>query len=449
MNEAGPSGTYAHSSVTHEVNPSVSGRVRRIPPWMQAYEIGENLSKEEHLNAMIILTENDPSTFEEAVKSNKWKDVMNKAIEAIERNKTWVLTTLPEGVKNIGVKWIFKTKLNENGEIDKCKARLMAKGYAQQYGIDYIEVYAPVARLDTICLIIALAAQEGWSIFQLDVKSAFLHGELSEEIFVQQPQGYEKKGEEHKVYKLNKALYGLKQAPRAWYSKIEAYFIHEGFEKCYCEHTLFTKLKEEGKLLIFSLYVDDLIFTGNDRNMCEEFKKLMMLEFDMSDLGKMKYFLGIEVLQHPEGIYICQRRYAQEILKQFGMDRCNSVKNPIVSGCKLSKDEEGTKVDASMFKQVVGSLMYLTATRPDLMYGVSLISRFMSCPTEQYWLAAKRLLRYLMGTMNLGIFYNKGGCKQLIAYSDSDFAGDIDDHKSTTRCVFIISSGVVSWFSKK
>jgi len=164
---------------------------------------------------MIILTEDDPSTFEETVKSNKWRDAMNKEIEAIESNKTWVLTTLPEGVKSIGVKWIFKTKLNENGEIDKCKARLVEKGYAQQYGIDYAEVYAPVARLDTIRLIIALAAQEGWSIFQLDVKSAFLHGELTEEVFVQHPQGYEKKGEEHKVYKLNKALYGLKQAPRA------------------------------------------------------------------------------------------------------------------------------------------------------------------------------------------------------------------------------------------
>jgi len=152
---------------------------------MQDYETGENLSEEEDLNAMIILTEDDPSTFEETVKSNKWRDAMNKEIEAIERNKTWMLTTLPEGVKSIGVKWIFKTKLNENGEIDKCKARLVAKGYAQQYVIDYAEVYAPVARLDTIRLIIALAAQEGWSIFQLDVKSAFLHGELNEEVFVQ------------------------------------------------------------------------------------------------------------------------------------------------------------------------------------------------------------------------------------------------------------------------
>ena len=292
--EAGPSNTCVQSSMVEGVlDSSTAGRVRRTPHWMQDYETGDNLSEDEELNVMMILTEGDPSTFEEVVKSNKWIDAMNNEIEAIERNNTWYLTSLPKGVNSIGVKWIFKTKLNENGEIDKCKARLVEKGYAQQYGIDYTEVYAPVARLDTIRIIIALAAQQDWSIFQLDVKSAFLHGDLSEEVYVQQPQGYEKRGEEHKVYKLNKALYGLKQAPRAWYNKIETYFAKEGFEKCYCEHTLFTKLEEGNKMLIVSLYVDDLIFTGNDRDMCERFKKMMMLEFDMSDLGRMRYFLGI------------------------------------------------------------------------------------------------------------------------------------------------------------
>ena len=190
-------------------------------------------------------------------------------------------------------KWIYKTKLNENGEIDKYKARLVAKGYAQQYGVDYTEVFAQVARLDTIRLILALAAQHSWDVFQLDVKSAFLHGELNEEVSVNQPLGYEKKGEENKVYKLKKALYGLKQAPRAWYSKIEAYFVREGFEKCFCEHTLFKKTKEGSKILIVSLYIEDLIYTGNDMNMCDEFKNSMMVEFDMSDLGRMRYFLGV------------------------------------------------------------------------------------------------------------------------------------------------------------
>ena len=222
---------------------------------------------------------------------------MDLEMEAIEKNKTWELVILPEGIKRIDVKWIFRTKLNEKGEVDKCKARLVVKGYAQRYGIDYSEVFAPVARWDTIRLILALAAQKGWTVFQLDVKSAFLHGELEEAVYVEQPEGYVSKGEEHKVLKLKKALYGLKQAPRAWYSRIEGFFMKEGFEKCSHEHTLFLKHADGGKCLIISLYVDDLIYTGNDGELCEKFKESMKLEFDMSDLRKMKYFLGVEVQQ--------------------------------------------------------------------------------------------------------------------------------------------------------
>lgn len=229
---------------------------------------------------------------------------MDVEIEAIKRNDTWELTELPEGGKKIGVKWVYKTKFNENGEVDKHKARLVVKGYSQQHGVDYTEVFAPVARMETIRLVVALAAQKGWAIYQLDVKSAFLYGELNEEVFVEQPLGYVKKGYEHKVYKLKKALYGLKQAPRAWYSRIEAYFLKEGFEKCDYEHTLFIKTGKEGKLLILSLYVDDLIFTGNDELMVSEFKSSMKHEFDMTDLGKMRYFLGLEILQNSRGVFI-------------------------------------------------------------------------------------------------------------------------------------------------
>ena len=180
--------------------------------------------------------------------------------------------------------------------MDKHKARLVTKGYVQQQGIDYNEVFAPVAIMETVRMIIALAAQKGWTIYQLDVKSAFLHGELSEEVYVEQPKGYIQQDDPQKVYKFKKTLYGLKQAPRAWFSHIEAHFFNEGFERCYSEHTLFTKTDREGKILIVSLYVDDLIFTGNDELMFLEFKKSMVREFDMTDLRKMKNFLGIEVL---------------------------------------------------------------------------------------------------------------------------------------------------------
>ena len=187
---------------------------------------------------------------------------------------------------------------------------------------------------------------------------------------------------------MKKALYGLKQAPRAWYSKIEAYFAKEKFERCSSEHTLFTK-KNESNILIVSLYVDDLIFTGNNRSMCDEFKSSMKLDFDMTDLGKMRHFLGIEVIQCEAGIFICQRRYAQEVLARFNMGSSNSVRNPIVPGTILSKDEDGTEVDATMFKQVIGSLMYLTVTRSDLMFKVSLMSRFMVNTKESHWAATK------------------------------------------------------------
>jgi len=278
----------------------------------------------------------------------------------------------------------------------------VAKGYHQRQGIDFEEVFAPVARWDTIRTLLAKAAQKGWKVFQLDVKSAFLHGELNEDVYIEQPQGFEVEGEEEKVYKLRKALYGLRQAPRAWYSRIESYFAKEGFKKCYCEHTLFVKA-ERGGVLIVSVYVDDLIYTGNSDSMLADFKASMTKEFAMTDLGLMKYFLGVEVIQDDKGIFIKQQKYAAEILERFGMERCNSVKNPIVPGNKLSKEGAGAEVDPTTFKQLVGSLRYLTATRPDLISSVNLVSRYMEHPNEQHMLAVKRILRYVQGTAGFEI----------------------------------------------
>lgn len=427
----------------------VERRIRRAPNYLQDYESGEGLSEDED-NFAMFTSHDDPSSFEEAERDEKWRKAMDLEIEAIKKNETWQLTTLPKGAKKIGVKWVFKTKLNENGEVDKFKARLVAKGYAQQQGIDYHEVFVPVARWDTIRMVLALAAQKGWCVYQLDVKSAFLHGELTEDVYVEQPLGYVRKGEEEKVYKLKKALYGLKQASRAWYSKIEAYFVKEGFERCNYEHTLFVKTEKGGKsILIVSLYVDDLIFTGNDACMFESFKKSMKIEFDMIDLGKMKYFLGVEVLQNSEGIYLSQKKYAYELLEKFGLQNCNSVKNPIVPGFKLSKKGECARIHATAYKQLIGSLMYITVTRPDLMYVVCLLSRYMASPTELHMLAAKRVFRYLKGIVDLGVFYKRGDVEELVAYTDSDYAGDIDDRRSTSGYIFLLSGAAVSWASKK
>lgn len=429
---------------------SPAGRRSRHPPiWMCDYDSGEGLSDDNHQGNFALFVDDDPLSYKDAAQSAKWRYAMDSEIEAIRKNDTWDLTDLPRGAKTVGVKWVYKTKLNEHGEVDKYKARLFAKGYTQQHGVDYTEVFAPVARMDTIRLVLALVAQKGWPLFQLDVKSAFLHGELKEEVYVEQPPGYVVKGAEKKVYRLRRALYGLKQAPRAWYSRIEAYFLKEGFEKCPYEHTLFLKKSSQGMFLLVCLYVDDLIFTGNDETLFRSFKHSMMKEFDMTDLGRMRYFLGLEVLQRSDGIFVCQKKYAQEVLERFNMADCNAVFNPIVPGFKLDKDSASMAVDNTLYMQMVGSLMYLTSTRPDIMFVVSLLSRYLAHPTDIHLQAVKRVLRYIKGTLTYGIFYKQVGNKELLAYTDSDYAGDLEDRKSTSGFLFSLSSAAVSWSSKK
>ncbi|KAJ0441172.1 putative RNA-directed DNA polymerase [Helianthus annuus] len=296
---------------------TISRRTRSAPVWMDDYQTREGLSDEEGTEFVMFSSFGDPTSFEEAIKEDKWKKAMECEIDSIERNQAWELVKAPNGVKPIGVKWVYKTKLNERGQVDKYKARLVVKGYAQRKGVDYEEVFAPVARWDTIRTLLALAAQKSWVVYQLDVKSAFLHGELKENVFVTQPQGFEKKGDEEKVYKLKRALYGLKQAPRAWFKRIEGYFLKEGFKRSSFDHTLFIK-KVWNKIVIVSLYVDDLIYMGNDQMLCEGFKKSIMQEFEMTDLGRMKYFLGVEITQYKGGIGMCQKKYAKEILERLG-----------------------------------------------------------------------------------------------------------------------------------
>ncbi|XP_058743191.1 uncharacterized mitochondrial protein AtMg00810-like [Vicia villosa] len=268
-------------------------------------------------------------------------------------------------------------------------------------------------------------------------------------VYLEQLPGYVFQGSEHQVYKLKKALYGLKQAPRAWYIKLESHLAANEFMKYPHEHTLFMKTKEKGEILIVCVYVDDLIYNGNDMPMFQEFKTMMMKEFAMTDLRKMRYFLGIEVLQGCNGIFVGKKKYIKNMLNKFDMSNCNPVKSLIVPGSMLLKEDKGVKVDTTLFKQLVGGLMYLTATRPDIAYSVSLISRFMEEPKKSHFLAAKRILRYLQGTQNLGIFYKVGGNEELIAYTDSDYAGDLDDRKSTSGYAFLLGGGVISWVSKK
>ncbi|KAI5317697.1 hypothetical protein L3X38_037404 [Prunus dulcis] len=290
-----------------------------------------------------------------------------------------------------------------------------------------------MARLDTIQTLIALVAQKGLKLFQLDVKSAFLNGVLDEEVYFEQPEGFDLKNASHKVYKLRKALYGLKQAPRAWYSEIDAYLSMCKFKRSITEATLYTRSNSEGDLIIVSIYVDDIVYTGSGERMQTEFKREMMQRYEMSDLGLLHHFLGMGILQTDQGVFIHQSKYAKSLLMKFRLEDCKPVSIPLPTGEKLKKVDMSELADEGLHRKIIGSLLYLTATRPDLMYAASLLSRFMNSPTKTHMGVAKRVLRYVQGTLSYGI----------------EYAGSEDDSRSSSSYAFSFGSRAFSWASVK
>ena len=374
---------------------------------------------------------------------------MIEEMRTIEHNQTWELVDLPEDESPIGLKWVFRLKYHEDESIQKYKARLVAKGYAQHQGIDFDETFSPVARFETVRTVLCLAASLKLPIYQFDVKSAFLNGELEEEVYVSQPEGFVIQGSETKVYRLKKALYGLKQAPRAWYKRIDSYFLKNGFERSENEPTLYVKRHDSGDFCIVCIYVDDMIYLGSSESLVDEFKLCMEKEFEMTDLGKLQFFLGLEVKQGEDGIFVSQRKYARDLLFKFGMYNCKAAATPMNTNEKLQLADGTGAAEPSLYRSLIGGLNYLTHTRPDIMFSVSVLSRFMHNPTKQHLGAAKRVLRYIAGTTDLGIWYSSNSNFKLFGYCDSDWAGCVDDRKSTSGHVFCMGSGAISWSSKK
>ncbi|KAK2365584.1 putative mitochondrial protein [Trifolium repens] len=400
-----------------------------------------------------MIAELEPVTLEQALNDSKWKAAMKEELKSIEKNNTWELMHKTVNKRPIDVKWVFKLKMKPNGEIAKYKARLVAKGFLQKQGLDFNEVFAPVARIETIRLVVAIATYKNWSMHQLDVKSAFLNGPLDEEVYVKQPPGFEIKGQENKVFKLKKALYGLKQAPRAWNKRIESFLIDLKFTRCTTEHGVYVKGSNHEEMIILCLYVDDLLITGSHKAVLEKFKTDIMKEFEMTDLGELSYFLGMEFVKTSRGCFLHQKKYVADILKRFHMSNCNPAITPMETGVKLSKNSDDELVDSTLYKQIIGSLRYLCNTRIDICHSVGLLSRFMDQPRMCHLTAAKRVLRYVKGTNDHGILIpnQKNSSKKLEAYgySDSDWGGDQDDRKSTAGYLFMIGNAPISWCSKK
>lgn len=311
-------------------------------------------------------------------------------------------------------------------------------------------MFAPVARLEMVRLLLALAAHDGWSVHHMDVKSAFLNGDLEEEVYVQQPPGFIDDKQGGAVLRLRKALYGLRQAPRAWHSKLDASLVSLGFDRCPMEHGVY-KRKTGNDLLLVGVYVDDLIVTGSKDTDIEEFKAQMGKLFSMSDLGLLSYYLGIEVQQSRGIITMCQSSYAKKILEMSGMIGCNACATPMENRLKLSKKDGSAAVNPTEYRSIVGSLRYLVNTRPDLAYSVGIVSRYMEDPTSQHMAAVKHILRYLSGTIRFGCCYRKQDQSDngLMGYSDSDLAGDLDDRRSTSGAAFFLGASLVTWTSQK
>jgi hypothetical protein len=323
----------------------------------------------------------------------------------------------------------------------------VAKGYSQVEGLDSDETYAPVARLKSIHILLAYASYHGFKLYQMDVKSAFLNGPIKEEVYVEQPPGFEDSEYPNHVYKLSKALYGLKQAPRAWYECLRDFLITNGFKVRKVDPTLFTKVVAND-LFVCQIYVDDIIFGSTNKSTCEEFSRIMVKKFEMSMMGELKYFLGVQIKQLQNGTFISQTKYIQDILKKFGM-KDGKPKTPMGTNGHLDLDTRGKSIDQKVYRSMIGSLLYLCASRPDIMLSVCMCARFQADPKEVYLRAVKRIMRYLVYTPKFGFWYPKGSTFDLIGYSDVDWAGCKIDRKSTLGTCQFLGRSLVSWASKK
>ncbi|GJU68785.1 putative ribonuclease H-like domain-containing protein [Tanacetum coccineum] len=346
----------------------------------------------DHPVELIIRDLNSAPQTRRMTKNLEEHEAMQDELLQFKLQKVWTLVDLPNGKRAIGTKWVYRNKKDERGIVIKNKARLVAQGYTQEEGIDYDEVFAPVARIEAIRLFLAYASFKDFVVYQMDVKSAFLYGKIEEEVYVCQPPGFEDPDFPDRVYKVEKALYGLHQAPRAWYETLSTYLLDNGFQRGKIDKTLFIR-RDKGDILLVQVYVDDIIFGSTKKSLCIEFEKMMHKKFQMSYMGKLTFFLGLQVKHKNDGIFISQDKYATEILKKFGFTDVKTASTPMETQKPLLKDEDGEEVDVHLYRSMIGSLMYLTSSRPDIMFVVCACARYQVNPKVSHLHAVKRIFR--------------------------------------------------------
>jgi len=407
------------------------------------------------LNALIYVATaeyRDPLTFREAMESalaDEWKEACQYEIDALAKNGTWTLVELPSGRKTVKSKWVFKHKAD-----GRFRARLVAKGFTQIIGIDYDETFSPVARFESLRLLLALAALEDWEIHQMDVKSAFLNGLLDEEIYMEQPQGFIDPDHPDKVCLLKKAIYGLKQASRAWNQQFHGVLLGLGFTRTRSDAGVYHR-QDDGGTLIIILYVDDITILGDNLKSVNKLKVTLSNRYEMTDLGEIDSYLGVRIKRDrsTKRLEIDQSRYVLEIINRFGLSDANPARTPLPSGADvhLAKyDGQASNVQIKLFQQIIGSLLYVQiGTRPDISFAVSRLAQYASNPSQEHIRLAKHVLRYLKGTSDLKLVYDGAQANGLFGYSDSSWADDPDDRHSTAGYVYLLADAAISWCSRK
>lgn len=427
------------------------GRIRK-PPKRYGYDEFADLVTVDHYATVCCVAE--PSTLKEAMMSpnaKEWQEAADLEYESLLENKTWDLVKLPKDRKAIGSRWVFKVKHHSDGRVERYKCRLVAKGYSQKYGADYDETFSPVVRFSSIRTLLSFAIQNNMHVHQMDVVTAFLNGHLDEEIYMEQPEGYIRPGEESLVCKLKKSIYGLKQSPRCWSKTFTEFMKNIGFKQSTSDPCVFVRSRQE--LEILAVYVDDLILITESMESMEELKLALKKRYKMKDMRELSYILGISVIQDKDKncVFLHQKHYIEAVLQKYGMHDANPVATPADANVKLKRDDGVSKpVNPSTYQSMVGSLLYAAmATRPDIAQAVSVVSKFNANPNVSHLTAVKRVLRYLKGTLNLALKYERSESGTLVGFSDADWAGDQDDRRSTTGNVFLLGGGAVSWLSKK
>ncbi|CAL1386830.1 unnamed protein product [Linum trigynum] len=388
-----------------------------------------------------------PATYKQAKGHAEWDHAMQVESDALDAAHTWDLVPRRPEYAVVGSKWVYNIKMHPDGTIERHKARVVAQGFRQAYGIDYAETFAPVAKMQTVRSLLAVAAMKGWPLIQLDVKNAFLHGDLKEVIYMERPPGYTK-GDSSMVCRLRRSLYGLKQAPRAWFEKFQDTILRAGFVQSDSDPSLF--LRTTGQCLtVLLIYVDDMVISGDDEEGIREVTDVLRSTFNLKELGNLAYFLGLEVHRSSLGIHIGQRKYVMDLLEEAQMDTCTPCATLMEQNLKLRQTEGEALSDGSLYRSIVGSLIYLTHTRPDISYVVQVVSQYMSAPRTTHWSAVQRILRYLEGTTNVGLLFPAGGEPIVEAYADTDYAGCWDTRRSTSGWCVKVGNSFISWRCKK